>query len=815
MSGKLLGILFILLFVMGCQPEPTTVSSAHSTVDNSPTFFDTAPVAYDIFPASFAEDTESGWIYLSYSDEEGHPATSCQISGRSFVNVTSPCSCSFGICSLKVKGFENYNGLASFRFSVIANNQSSQTGLASFFITSVQDPPVANDLELMIIENTTYTSNGTISFPHLSGSDPDGNTLTCLKVSDPLRGSATVNSNCSFTYTPIADYEGVDSFTFKVNDGTTDSQIATVTFRMLKQNEPPVATNFTITTYQNIPLTFSLQSTDVDDDPLVYNIVTRPTRGTLTGTGVQRTYTPQANYIGNDSFTFSSSDGFLTSNIATVTILVLPTTIYLSTTGFDSTAERNNPSRPFRTAQAAAISAASFSPTSLRPVIIQVAPGTYGNVTLMQDFGSHITWRGSGRDSTIIGNISVNCVDGSNGTQTGDKSAGGWDGAPGGDGKNLEIVSDFNLTFGNISANGGNGGLHAPDTTTFLSRPGAPGVGGAITLAGHFGTVSALGGSGHGGGKGGTILLRTNSTSGTINVSGGQDLCTIALSCPTSVNSAGGGSVLTEASTTVTGDIIAKGGANNGLAAAGPRMAGTGGDILIRGRVTGNVSADGGDSYDSQVGEGGYVRTESTAVIDGSISVITGVYSNDGEPSYAGDVDHYGSALHIFARSHPTIFGGAGQVNVYGTATNVHVESHNSNCDYSKSGKIFVHPDGDVTNAYAQGGSAYCSTNTSGEISISGRVTALATVDGGSKVLSTDTPGKAGKITVNANATVNNLSARGASAPASSCQSGGEGGSIEVFTGATYNPANFSVDGGAGDTVCVRPDGPAGTITIN
>jgi len=52
------------------------------------------------------------------------------------------------------------------------------------------------------------------------------------------------------------------------------------------------------------------------------NIVTPPTRGTLTGSGANRTYTPSADLVGRDSFTFKASDGALDSNIATVTLEV-------------------------------------------------------------------------------------------------------------------------------------------------------------------------------------------------------------------------------------------------------------------------------------------------------------------------------------------------------------------------------------------------------------------------------------------------------------------------------------------------------------
>lgn len=66
--------------------------------------------------------------------------------------------------------------------------------------------------------------------------DPNGATLTVLKVSDPTHGTVNLNADGSFTYTPDAGYTGFDAFTYKVNDGTFDSANATVSFHV--DNEP-------------------------------------------------------------------------------------------------------------------------------------------------------------------------------------------------------------------------------------------------------------------------------------------------------------------------------------------------------------------------------------------------------------------------------------------------------------------------------------------------------------------------------------------------------------------------------------------------
>src|SRR5207244_6335656 len=68
-----------------------------------------------------------------------------------------------------------------------------------------------------------------------------GDTFSTVLVSGPTHGSLTLNASGSFTYTPAANYNGSDSFTYKANDGTTDSNVATVTLTINPVNDAPVA----------------------------------------------------------------------------------------------------------------------------------------------------------------------------------------------------------------------------------------------------------------------------------------------------------------------------------------------------------------------------------------------------------------------------------------------------------------------------------------------------------------------------------------------------------------------------------------------
>lgn len=812
MLVKILGPLFILLFIVGCESTPEAVSSAQST--DTPDF-DNAPVTYDIFPANIAEDAQSGWIFLSYTDADNDEATSCQIAERQYVNVTSPCVCLYGLCRLRVTGFSNYTGPASFRYSITANNVTSQMSLATFNITSVVEAPVANDVAFLLYENTTYTSDGTISKPHLKGTDPDGDPLTCIKVSDPLYGVVTVNANCSFSYTPNANYVGPDSFTYKVNDGTYDSSVALVNITSLRVNTAPVANATVASVYQGATVSFSLSASDADGDALTYSLLSTPSGLSIVGSTV--TYVSNPSFNGTISFDFRVNDGELNSNTATATITVLPPAIFLSATGNDATAVINDPTKPFLTAQAAVDAAIAFAPSAIKPLTIDVGAGNFGNIVLPPGFlfGRYITWRGVSAATSIIGDITANGISGAAGAAVGVPANGDWDGDPGSNGRPLEIISDLNVTFGNISANGGDGGLHAPDTVTFAAKPGVAGAGAAIlNLKGHFGTISAVGGSGHGGAPGGTVVLRAGSTSGSIDTSGGLDLCTVALSCATSLASGHGGNITVEVGAVVNGNIVSNGGSNNGLDGVSIRIAGNGGTLTINGNVNGNISSHGGNSYDSTVGEGGTVTVGNLSNVSGSISVLSGNSTNIGDSNRAGIVSAFGNVQDVYANSHPLIGGNAGEVHVYSTARDIYVHTSFVNCGAS-AGDAYIYLSGVARNVYAQGGNDACTTPSAGFVNVFGRVTDLINVDGGVNTNSSENAGKAGRVRVNQLATVNLISADGGDALATTCKPGGAGGTIEITTGATYNIGDISVAGGTGDTGCSMVNGTIGTITIN
>jgi autotransporter-associated beta strand protein len=183
-------------------------------------------------------------------------------------------------------------------------------------------PPVSQNQSLTTALNTAVPVT-------LTATDADGDTLTYTVVASPLHGALSGTSP-NLLFTPTAGYTGLDSFTFKANDGKVNSAVATITLDIgMAGNRRPVATNQSATTLEEAVKPITLAGTDADGNALIYDLVSGPTHGVLFGTPPNLTYLPAGNYPANnfsglDSFTFTVRDASLTSAVATVNITVTP-----------------------------------------------------------------------------------------------------------------------------------------------------------------------------------------------------------------------------------------------------------------------------------------------------------------------------------------------------------------------------------------------------------------------------------------------------------------------------------------------------------
>ncbi|NOT60682.1 MAG: tandem-95 repeat protein, partial [Acidobacteria bacterium] len=155
----------------------------------------------------------------------------------------------------------------------------------------------------------------------LQGTDPEGVAVTYTVVTPPQHGTLSGTAP-NLTYTPVANYNGNDSFTYRVSDGSLTSAPATVTITVNPVNDLPVANNQNIAISEDAAANITLAATDVDGDALTYSITQQPVNGSLSGTPPNVTYTPNLNFFGTDEFRFRANDGKGNSNEAIISITV-------------------------------------------------------------------------------------------------------------------------------------------------------------------------------------------------------------------------------------------------------------------------------------------------------------------------------------------------------------------------------------------------------------------------------------------------------------------------------------------------------------
>ncbi|HEX4299302.1 MAG TPA: Ig-like domain-containing protein, partial [Gammaproteobacteria bacterium] len=289
--------------VSGDQPDTTnTNDTAHASViaDHTP--------GVDDGSLTLDENTSSGGT-LTGTDQDGDTLT--------FSKSAAP---QHGVLTVNANGSytytptTNYHGTDSFTFKANDGVVNSAAGTVPITVNHVNQAPVANNATVSM--HAEGTATGTVT-----ATDVDGDTLTYSTVTGPAHGTGGVNANGSYSYTPDTGYRGSDSFRFKVNDGTLDSNTATLSLTIL--DNAPVASAKSLAVDHNTVKSGTAKSSDTDADSVTYAKVALPKHGTLffTKTG-SFTYTPAVNYSGADHFTFTASDGSLVSAPATVSITV-------------------------------------------------------------------------------------------------------------------------------------------------------------------------------------------------------------------------------------------------------------------------------------------------------------------------------------------------------------------------------------------------------------------------------------------------------------------------------------------------------------
>ena len=196
-----------------------------------------------------------------------------------------------------------YCGPDSFTYTA-SDSALTATATVTVSVTCAADSPSAVDDVLTVAEDTQGSVNVVAN-----DSDPDGDTLTVTAVTDPPHGTVTNNGDGTVGYKGSQNYCGNDSFSYTVSDGAlTDT--ATVTVTVTCVNDAPVTVDDAATTPEdtNIHVHVRANDSDPDGDTLTVVSLTDPPHGTAVIAADAASYTPDANFCGNDTFDYTLRD---------------------------------------------------------------------------------------------------------------------------------------------------------------------------------------------------------------------------------------------------------------------------------------------------------------------------------------------------------------------------------------------------------------------------------------------------------------------------------------------------------------------------
>lgn len=192
-------------------------------------------------------------------------------------------------------------------------------------LTGGGQAPVANADSYGVDEDSglTVAAPGTLG----NDTDPQSEPLTASLVTDASHGSLVLNSDGSFNYTPVANFSGADSFSYKASDGTHTSGTTTVSITVNPVNDAPSAQpdSFTLNQGATVNLTVVANDTDPDSVTLTSVIDAVPVHGSVSVNpdGTVR-YVHDGTATTSDSFSYHVSDGQLSSAAATVSLTIDP-----------------------------------------------------------------------------------------------------------------------------------------------------------------------------------------------------------------------------------------------------------------------------------------------------------------------------------------------------------------------------------------------------------------------------------------------------------------------------------------------------------
>ena len=302
------------------ETEVASVTIMVEAVNDAPT---TGEDAYSVAEDNTLTVEASEGVLANDTDVDGDSQSVSLVSEPSYGTVTLAEDGSFGYTPEP-----GFHGEDSFTYATSDGQTESTETLVAIVVESLNDAPVSSGDAYSVAEDGTLTVD-TIGGVLANDTDEDGDALTVTLVDEPNHGTVTLSEDGSFEYAPSADFYGEDSFTYVASDGQAEGELTTVAITVEAANDAPDPVSDAYSVDEDGVLTVEAiggvlaNDTDVDGDALNVSLVDEPIHGTVTlAEDGSFEYAPEANFHGEDSFTYVANDDLTLSEAITVTITV-------------------------------------------------------------------------------------------------------------------------------------------------------------------------------------------------------------------------------------------------------------------------------------------------------------------------------------------------------------------------------------------------------------------------------------------------------------------------------------------------------------
>ncbi|NJM91119.1 MAG: tandem-95 repeat protein, partial [Myxococcales bacterium] len=258
-----------------------------------------------------AEDAAEGVVAVLANDERGDAPTT-------IIDVTAPLH---GVVvqrdeQLVYTPNPNFHGDDAFMYTLRDGDGETSTTEVAVMVLSIDDVPVAN------ADTAEVAEDGQLALAVLDNDTGLGDApVTILEASVPFHGSLVIDG-AILRYTPVADYEGPELFTYTIADRDGQTATAVVTVTVTSVSDPVVAVADTATTEEDSGgVTIDVLANDrVADAPASIHALGVPSHGVVELVAGSVRYLPAAEFFGEDSFTYTVRDG--DGDVASATVVV-------------------------------------------------------------------------------------------------------------------------------------------------------------------------------------------------------------------------------------------------------------------------------------------------------------------------------------------------------------------------------------------------------------------------------------------------------------------------------------------------------------